>query len=138
MEQNETIFDKIIRRELPAEIVYEDDDTLAFLDINPNNPGHTLVIPKIPSRNLLTTSPDAWVALMRTVHRIAPALMRATGAQGLNLMMNNEPVAGQVVMHAHVHLIPRFPDDGYTPWPGHPYHDGEMSNVAERIRAALL
>ncbi len=137
MEQRETVFDKIIRRELPAEIVYEDDDTLAFLDINPNNMGHTLVIPKIPSRNMLDISPDSWTSLMRTLQRIAPAIMRAVGAEGLNIMMNNEPVAGQIVMHTHIHLIPRFSDDGYTHWPGHPYREGEMHAVGEKIRSML-
>lgn len=133
----ETIFSGIIRREIPAEIIYETNEVLAFLDISPNNPGHALVIPKIPTRNLFTITKESWVAVSEAVRVIAPALMHAVGAEGINIMMNNEPVAGQIVFHAHVHIIPRFKEDGYRHWPGHPYQEGEMHVVAEKIRAEL-
>ncbi len=129
-----TIFDKIIAREVPAEIVYENEAVLAFLDISPNNPGHTLVIPKTPCMNLLDISPESWAAVMEAVHMLAPRIMRAVGAAGLNVMMNNGEAAGQLVPHAHVHLIPRFAGDGYQHWPGHPYAAGEMARVGEAIR----
>ncbi len=137
MEQKETIFTKIIQREIPAEIVYENDEVIAFLDINPNNPGHTLVVPKLWSNNLLDISLESWSAVMHAVHALAPRIQKAVGADGINLMMNNEPAAGQIVPHTHVHIIPRFANDGYMHWEGHPYLEGQMANVATKIRATL-
>lgn len=138
MHEETTIFTKILSREISAEIIYEDDDTLAFLDIAPNNPGHTLVIPKKPSRNLLDIESDSWSKVMETVRRLAPVVKDAVDADGINLMMNNEPVAGQMVFHTHVHIIPRFKDDGYKHWGSKPYADGEIKEVAQAIRSALI
>ncbi|MBP9749860.1 MAG: HIT family protein [Candidatus Pacebacteria bacterium] len=138
MSPTKTIFDKIIRREIPAEIVYEDSDVIAFLDISPNNPGHTLVIPKEPSRNLLDISTDSWSKVMEVVRILALKIQKAVDADGINLMMNNEPFAGQIVMHAHVHIIPRFKGDGYEHWAGHPYAEGQAKEVADKIRAQLI
>jgi histidine triad (HIT) family protein len=135
--ESETIFSKIIRKEIPAEIVYEDADVLAFLDILPNNPGHTLVIPKAPTRNLLTMDTANWVKVMEVVRILAPKIKEAVGAEGINLMMNNEPAAGQIVFHAHVHIIPRFSDDGYKHWEGAPYPEGELARVGEKIRLVV-
>lgn len=137
MTEPDTIFSKILCREIPAEIVYENDDVLAFLDISPNNPGHTLVIPKVPTRNLLTIDARSWGALMEAIRVLAPKIQAAVGADGVNIMMNNEPAAGQIVFHAHVHIIPRFTDDGYRHWPGHEYREGEMAKVGEKIRKTL-
>lgn len=133
----DTIFAKIIRREIPAEIVYEDDETLAFLDISPNNPGHTLVIPKVWSRNLLSISEDSWRAVMRTVHKLAPVIKEVVHADGINITMNNEPAAGQVVFHTHVHIIPRHEGDGFKHFPSKEYEPGEAADTATRIRNAL-
>ena len=138
MEQNETIFTKIIRREIPAEIVYEDAAVIAFLDINPNNPGHTLVVPKLWSNNGLDTGSDSLGAVMHVVHTLAPRIQKAVGADGINLMMNNEPAAGQIVPHTHVHIIPRFEGDGYEHWAGHAYAEGHAKEVANKIRAQLI
>jgi len=137
MADQETIFSKIISREIPAEIVYEDEDVLAFLDIAPNNPGHTLVIPKKPTRNLLTIDSGDWAKVMETVRILAPKIQEAVSAEGINIIMNNEPAAGQIVFHAHVHVIPRFSDDGYRHWPGHEYQEGKMHKVAENIRGLM-
>lgn len=133
----DTIFAKIIRREIPAEIVYEDEDTLAFLDIAPNNPGHTLVIPKKYARNVLDIGEEDWVAVTRTARTLARAVKDAVGADGVNLMMNNEAAAGQEVFHAHLHIIPRFTTDQYERWPKKEYAEGEKVAVAEKIRANL-
>jgi len=130
-----TIFEKIINREVPAEIVYEDEHTLAFLDIAPNNPGHTLVIPKSPSRNVLEIDADTWSKVMEAVRRLTPIIKEAVGADGINLMMNNEPAAGQIVFHTHIHIIPRFDGDGYEHWSSRSYEEGEMEAVGEKIRA---
>ena len=133
----ETIFSKIIAGEIPAEIVYEDDDVLAFLDISPNNPGHTLVIPKEYSRNLLSITPESWSKVMEVARKLSVAIKEATGADGINIMMNNEPVAGQIVFHTHVHVIPRHEGDGFKHWPGKEYGEGEAGKIAESIRQQL-
>lgn len=132
-----TIFEKIIAREIPANIIYEDEDTLAFLDIAPNNPGHTIVIPKVHARNLLDISEESWFAVMRTVRKLAPIIKEAVGADGINLAMNNESAAGQVVFHAHVHIIPRHEGDGFTHFPQGKYEEGEADAIAAKLRAAL-
>lgn len=131
----DTVFMKIIRREIPAEIVYEDDDTLAFLDIAPVSPGHTLVIPKKPVQNVFDTDDETLAAVMRTVRKIAPAVRDAVGADGLNVHSNHGEAAGQIVFHLHMHLIPRFDSDNFVMWPHKEYAAGEAQAVAEKIRA---
>jgi len=133
----DTIFAKIIRRETHADIIYEDTATLAFLDIHPISLGHTLVIPKVPAKNIFDISEDSLLAMMHTARKISGALVHAVGAQGMNLGMNNNRVAGQIIFHAHLHLIPRFTDDGLIPWPEKEYTEGEATALAEKIREAL-
>lgn len=132
-----TIFDRIIAGEIPAHIIYEDEHTLAFLDIAPNNPGHTLVVPKEHSRNLLDISEDSWLALMRTVRKLAPVIKEAVGAGGINIAMNNDTAAGQVVFHTHVHIIPRHEGDGFKHFPQGSYEPGEADALATTLRSAL-
>ncbi len=133
----DTIFSKIIRREIPAEIIYEDDDVLAFLDISPNNPGHTLVIPKDLSTNIFDISQDSWRKVMDVVRMLAPKVREGAGADAINIQMNNGEIAGQLVYHTHVHIIPRIKGDGFKHWAGTPYAQGEMRAVADAIRATL-
>lgn len=133
----ETIFSKIIRREIPADIVYEDEETLAFLDIAPTVHGHTLVVPKKPFRNIFDVDEETLSAVMRTIRKIAPAVRGAVGAKGVNVHSNHEPEAGQVVFHLHFHIIPRHGDDGLTTWPHKKYAEGESQKIAEAIRANL-
>ena len=133
----ESVFTKIIKREIPAEIVYEDENVIAFLDIAPTNPGHTLVVPKKPARNVFDIDEESWGVLFRSVRTIARAVKEAVGADGANISMNNEPAAGQEVFHAHVHIIPRYKTDGLTPWPKKEYKEGEKAAVAKMIRDAL-
>ncbi len=111
--------------------------TLAFLDIHPVNPGHVLVIPKTHSANLFEISAKDWASVQETVRRIAVALEKAVEADGVNLMMNNREHAGQVVDHAHVHLIPRFKGDGLKLWPHKEYKEGEAAEIVEKIKAAF-
>ena len=137
-EASDTIFAKIIRREIPADIVYEDDETIAFLDINPVNHGHTLVVPKKWTRNVLDIDEKSWLSLMKTVRMLARAIKEATGADGINIDINNEEAAGQIVFHTHVHILPRFKGDHkHAPRPHHPYAPGEAALVAEKIRARI-
>ncbi len=133
------VFEKIIAREIPATIVYEDADTLAFMDIGPIIKGHTLVIPKT-CHNLVTETPDeVLVKLMIIAKRIAAAQMKALGADGVNIMQNNGKAAGQEVPHIHIHVIPRFDDDGHHwNWAAKSYDSpGEMEILASKIREGL-
>jgi len=107
----ETIFSKILRGEIPCHRVYEDDQVLAFLDINPISRGHTLVIPKEPAQTLDTLSDEAAAAIGRVLPRIARAVLAATGTRSWNLLQNNGPAAHQAVFHVHFHIIPKH-DDG--------------------------
>ena len=134
---NDCIFCKIVSGEIPSEKVYEDEETLAFLDIRPVNKGHTLVIPKKHCGNVFDMPEEAWLSMMRTAQKIAPAIKKAVGAVGMNINTNNERAAGQLVFHAHAHLIPRFENDGYKLWPQHPYPEGEAKEVAEKIKTSL-
>src|SRR5450759_1170529 len=102
------IFAKILRGELPSYKVYEDDKAFAFLDIMPRSPGHTLVLPKAPARNILDISPDDFAHVMKVAQKIAKAAMKAFGADGVTLQQFNEGAGGQVVFHLHVHIIPRL------------------------------
>ena len=134
-----TIFEKIANREIPATIVYEDEESLAFMDIGPIIKGHTLVIPKT-SYDPITETPDEVVAhLMVVAKRIAAAQMKALGADGVNIMQNNGKAAGQEVPHIHIHVIPRFTDDGHHwNWDAKSYESAEeMETLAEKIREGL-
>ena len=101
------IFAKILRGELPCYKVYEDDKALAFLDIMPRAPGHTLVLPKAPARNMLDISPDDLAHVMKVAQKIAKVSMQVLGADGVTIQQFNEGAGGQVVFHLHVHVIPR-------------------------------
>lgn len=131
------IFCRIIKGELPSFKIYEDAYSLAFLDIHPVSNGHTLVIPKVHERNIFEVSAESWAHVQETVRTVAAALESATAANGINLMMNNREHAGQVVDHAHVHLVPRFKGDGLALWPHRSYEDGEALALAARIRDEL-
>ncbi|MBS9476622.1 HIT family protein [Ancylobacter radicis] len=102
------IFAKILRGELPAHRVYEDEKAFAFLDIMPRSTGHTLVIPKAPARNILDIEPDDLAHVIGVAKKIAVAQMAAFGADGITVQQFNETAGGQVVFHLHVHVIPRF------------------------------
>ncbi len=101
------IFAKILRGELPCYKVYEDDKALAFLDIMPRTPGHTLVLPKAPVRNMLDAKPDDLAHVMQAAQKVAKAAMTALAADGVTIQQFNEGAGGQVVFHLHVHVIPR-------------------------------
>jgi histidine triad (HIT) family protein len=101
------IFAKILRGELPCYKVYEDDHVFAFLDIMPRSPGHTLIIPKAPARNILDISPDDYAHVARGTHKIAGVAMKAFRADGITVQQFNEPAGGQVVFHLHMHVMPR-------------------------------
>jgi histidine triad (HIT) family protein len=101
-------FAKILRGEFPCYKVYENDHVMAFLDIMPRCPGHTLVIPKAPARNILDIKQDDFVHVARASHTIAQAAMKAFKADGIVVQQFSEPASGQMVYHLHMHVMPRF------------------------------
>lgn len=131
------IFCQIVTKKIPAKIVYENEHTLAFLDIKPVNPGHTLVIPKMHAETLFTIDQESWAHVAETARHIAPAILHVTSAVGMNIHMNNHRVAGQLVDHVHLHLIPRHENDGHEHWHGIAYEPGVEENIAQRLRDAL-
>ena len=131
------VFCKIINGEIPANKIYEDDKVLAFLDINPVNPGHTLVIPKKHSENLIDTADEDLCAIIKAVKKIAPAIVKTVEAGGFNLGVNNGAAAGQLVNHLHFHIMPRSDNDGLELWPGRPYEEGQAKQIAEKIKKEL-
>ena len=130
-----TVFQKIIDRELPANIIYEDNKTIAILDRTPTNKGHTLVIPKHPYRDIYEIKEEAASALLMTTSKLAKAVEEATEAIGTNIIINNGAGAGQVVFHLHIHIIPRYTNDGHKLWqPNEGYSEGEAEEYALKIK----
>ena len=131
------IFCKIIRGEIPCSKIFEDKEFLAFLDIRPINKGHTLIIPKVHCKNLLDFPKSEETDLIEFAKKVATAIVKATNADGFNLGMNNGKAAGQVVHHAHLHIIPRFDNDGLKSWPHKEYSEDEMQEVQKKIVSFL-
>jgi histidine triad (HIT) family protein len=133
-----TVFERIIDGEIPAEIVHETDDVIAFLDANPLSRGHTLVVPKEPYGRLRETPPELSAAVFEAVRELTPAIEDAVDADATTVGINDGPAAGQEVPHLHVHIVPRFEGDG-----GGPIHavvggatDGEDADL-EAVSAAI-
>jgi histidine triad (HIT) family protein len=132
------VFCKIITGAIPSFKIYEDAKTLAFLDINPINPGHTLVIPKGHAPNLIASDDADLGAVMASVRRVAAAIERALKPYGINLLQANGPGANQSVFHFHMHIIPRVKDDNIMMnWQPKPGDKAALAAMAEKIRAAL-
>lgn len=134
---DDNIFAKILRGELPCEKLHEDAHTMAFMDIMPRGQGHCLVIPKEPARNVLDVSPESLCAVMQSVQKLTRAVKKAFEADGVTIQQYNESAAGQVVFHLHFHVIPRFDGVKLGP-PASKMEDGDvLAANAEKIRAAL-
>jgi len=131
---DECIFCKILRGEIPCFKVYEDDDVLAFMDVNPVAPGHVLVIPKHHSRDILETPPE-WVGkAFAGAGRVARAVQKSLAPDGINIVQANGPGAKQSVFHLHVHVIPRAMGDGLTMnWELEPGDMAAIGQLAEKI-----
>ena len=131
------IFAKILRGEIPCHKVYEDDTALVFMDVMPQSPGHALIVPKAPSRNVLDADPAVLAKILPLVQKIAIAAKKAFAADGITVWQLNEPAGGQTVFHLHYHVIPRY--DGH----GLRAHEGKMEDSevlkanAEKLKAAL-
>ena len=131
------IFAKILRGELPAHKVFENDKVFAFLDIMPRAPGHTLVIPKAPARTILDIAPDDLAHVMKAAQPIARAAMTVFAADGLTIQQFNEPAGGQVVFHLHVHVIPRKIGVALKPPASFKEDPAVLSDHALKLAAAL-
>lgn len=128
------IFCKIINKELPASILYEDNKTITILDLHPVHSGHALIIPKEHHENVYGVPDDVLAHMSIVAKKMASAIKKSVGADGINIIMNNESAAGQIVMHAHIHIVPRYENDGFVHWRGlRGYHDGEMETLKEKI-----
>jgi histidine triad (HIT) family protein len=131
------IFAKILRGEIPCHKVYEDEHTLAFMDVMPQADGHTLVIPKAASRNMLDADPDTLGSLMSSVQKVAKAVRKAFDAEGVLIKQYNEPAAGQTVFHLHIHVLPRHTGVELRPHTGKMADHALLAEHAAMIRAAL-
>ena len=131
------IFAKILRGEFPCHKVYEDDKAIAFLDIMPRAPGHTLVLPKAPARNLLDIAPSDLAHVMQVAQKIAQAQMRAFNADGITLQQFNESAGGQVVFHLHVHVIPRHASVAMKPPASEKEKPETLAEHAKKLATAM-
>jgi histidine triad (HIT) family protein len=131
------IFAKILRGELPCYKVYEDDKAIAFLDIMPRAPGHTLVLPKAPARNLLDIGADDLAHVAKVAQKVAKAGMTALGADGITVQQFNEGPGGQVVFHLHVHVIPRKSGVPMKPPASEKEKPDVLADIAKKLSAEL-
>jgi histidine triad (HIT) family protein len=131
------IFAKILRGEIPSHRIYEDDNTVAFMDVMPQASGHVLVVPKAPSRNLLDADPATLARTLPVVQKIANAVKEAFDADGVFVCQFNEPAAGQTVFHLHFHVIPRHEGVTLRPHSGTMEDHAVLAANAEKIKAEL-
>jgi histidine triad (HIT) family protein len=131
------IFGKILRGEIPSHRVYEDADVVAFMDVMPQGTGHTLVVPKAPSRNLLDADPAKLAPVLASVQKVARAAKQAFEADGVMVVQYNEAPAGQSVFHLHIHVIPRFAGVPLKPHSGKMEDPQVLATNAEKLRRAL-
>lgn len=134
---NNNIFAKILRGEIPSHNVYEDADIVAFMDVMPQAPGHVLIVPKAASRNILDADPAVLSRLMPVVQRIARAAKAAFSADGISVFQYNEPAGGQSVFHLHFHVVPRHDGVPMKPHTGGMEKPEVLAANAEKIRKAL-
>jgi len=127
------VFCSIVQGKIPARKVYEDTMFLAFLDIAPSNPGHILVIPKEHHETLLDLPEAICSKILEVVKKVASAATKATSAEGFNVMVNNQAVAGQLVFHSHFHIIPRYKRDGLKHWGRKDIPGQEMESIHKKI-----
>ena len=137
MTPEDCLFCKIASGIIPSEKVFEDEHTFAFLDINPINIGHTLVIPKHHAENIMTIRKEDLAAVIETVRKLSPIIQRAVNADGINIGINNGSAAGQIIFHTHVHVMPRFDNDGHEHWKKKDISKDAIADAGAKIRAEL-
>jgi histidine triad (HIT) family protein len=134
---NNNVFAKILRSEIPSHKIYEDDHTLAFMDVMPQVDGHCLVIPKAPSRGLLDAAANELGLLMPVVQKVAKAVVKAMNADGFQVRQYNEPAGGQTVFHLHFHILPMKDGVSLRPHTGTMADHAILAEQAAKIKAAL-
>ncbi len=135
MIKDDCIFCKIANGIIPSATVYEDDDFRAILDIAPAHKGHTIILPKAHADNIYELSDSCASKALPVAKKIAAAIKAETGCDGINILQNNETAAGQSVFHFHIHVIPRYENDGILPvWEQGAYAECEADNLANAIR----
>ncbi len=136
--QDDCIFCRIVRGEIPCVSLLETDEIIAFMDIHPVNPGHALVVPRAHYPTLFDMPSECGAAVFDALRRVGQALMQGMNAQGLNVVQNNLAAAGQEVPHVHWHLVPRFEKDGLTLWKSGACADmQQLQEAARAVRARL-
>ena len=128
------IFCKIVKGEIPSYKVYEDENILAFLDIAPINPGHVLVIPKEHYQNIEEIGEENLCSVIAGVKKIGLKMKEGFGAAGYNVVVNNDPVAGQLIPHLHFHIIPRKEGDDLKPWPQNKLDDSDAKDIIKKLK----
>ncbi|MEX0602429.1 MAG: HIT domain-containing protein, partial [Bacteroidota bacterium] len=132
---NDCVFCRILDRQLPAEIIYENSDAICILDVHPIHFGHSLVIPRRHCADFLDLPPESYAGILDAASAVARATVHSLGLQGFNIFSNNGRIAGQSVFHFHLHVTPRYPDDNIRfVLELKTYKDGEMAEYANRIR----
>jgi histidine triad (HIT) family protein len=133
----DNIFAKVLRGEIPCHKIYEDEDTLAFLDIMPRTEGHALVVTKEKARDLFDIKPEALGKLMAVVQKLAPKIKEAVAADGVLIQQFNGAAAGQTVFHLHIHIVPRNEGEALKPHAGKMEDQAKLAATAEKIRKKL-
>ncbi len=133
----ECVFCKIVKKEIPSRIMYETDKIVAFLTIRPTNDGHALVVHKHHHSDIFDTPEEDMKELIVGAQKVAKAIHLATECEGINIGMNNKPAAGQEIFHAHLHVIPRFAEDGLRHWPGKEATPDELKEMQKKITKAI-
>ncbi len=127
------IFCKIVEKKIPAKIIFDDEKTLAFLDIKPVNPGHILVIPKKHYSSIEEISEEDLCAVISLLKKMGKRIKEKLGYEGYNVNLNNDKIAGQEISHLHFHLIPRRRNDGLKLWPQEEYKEGEADEILSKL-----
>ncbi len=131
------LFCKIVSGDIPTTKIYEDEDFIVIQDLHPITKGHSLLIPKEHSEDILSLDTTKGCKMMQVIQKISKAMMKGLSAQGINITTNCKPAAGQVIMHSHVHLIPRYTNDGLELWKGQDVTEEERLIDAEKIIKAI-
>ena len=131
------IFCKIVKKEIPAKIVYENEQVFAFLDINPDSKGHTLLIPKKHAADIFELDEESAGEVLKAAKKVSSAVMHSLGAAGINLLNSNRKEAGQTVFHYHMHIIPRYNGDSIKVWPNSTYKEANLDSVLASITSKL-
>ena len=137
MIKDDCIFCKLANGVFPTNSIYEDDDFNVILDASPANRGHALILPKQHFDDLHTADDEVLAKVMPLAKKIAAAIKQVTGCDGVNIIQNNGPAAGQTVFHLHIHVVPRFNDDFEFEWPHKSFSDEEQAATAAEIAAVL-